>query len=218
MIGAALVVAAVLQAQGGPSPSHSGRDGRLEVRPPRIEADATIDGRLDEAAWQRAAVLTGFSQFTPQDGIPAADSTIVRVWYSPTAIYFGIRAYQPPGTVRATLADRDKISNDDNVQILIGTFHDRRQATVLMVNPFGVQADGILVEKGTLGGGVAGRAQPPKRRAISRRTGSKQEMVTASGVSSTISISTSSSLTSTLASMLVSSCSSGNLNWLISPP
>ena len=93
MIGAALVVAAVLQAQGGPSPSHSGRDGRLEVRPPRIEADATIDGRLDEAAWQRAAVLTGFSQFTPQDGIPAADSTIVRVWYSPTAIYFGIRAF-----------------------------------------------------------------------------------------------------------------------------
>lgn len=165
MIGAALVVAAVLQAQGGPSPSHSGRDGRLEVRPPRIEADATVDGRLDEAAWQRAAVLTGFSQFTPQDGIPAADSTVVRVWYSPTAIYFGIRAYQPPGTVRATLADRDKISNDDNVQLLIGTFHDRRQATVLMVNPLGVQADGIIVERGTVSGGgftgqVAAREAP----------------------------------------------------------
>ena len=106
MIVAALVVAAVLQTQGGPSPSHSGRDGRLEVRPPRVEADITVDGKLDEPAWQRAAVLTGFSQFTPQDGIAAADSTVVRVWYSPTAIYFGIRAYQPPGTVRATLADR----------------------------------------------------------------------------------------------------------------
>ncbi|MEA3244595.1 MAG: DUF5916 domain-containing protein, partial [Gemmatimonadota bacterium] len=153
MLGAVLI-AALLQAQGGPSPEvHDGRAKALDVRPPRIDADVTVDGQLTEPVWQRAARLAGFSQFTPQDGIPAADSTQVLVWYSPTAIYFGIRAFQPPGTVRATLADRDKISADDNVQLLLGTFHDRRQAVVLMVNPLGQQADGILVERGTLSGG-----------------------------------------------------------------
>ncbi len=61
-------------------------------------------------------MLTGFSQFSPHDGIPAADSTQVLLWYSPTALYVGIRAFEAHGAVHATLADRDKISADDNVQ------------------------------------------------------------------------------------------------------
>ena len=93
-------------------------------------------------------MLTGFSQFSPLDGIPAADSTQVLIWYSPTALYVGIRAFEAHGAVHATLADRDKISADDNVQILLGTFHDQRQAYVFAVNPFGVQMDGTLVEVG----------------------------------------------------------------------
>ena len=50
--------------------------------------------------------------------------------------------------MHATLADRDKITADDNVQLLIGTFHDQRQAYVFAVNPLGVQMDGMLVENG----------------------------------------------------------------------
>ena len=131
----------------GPAVFH-GRRGQVSVTPPRIEAAIVVDGVLDEPAWQRAAVLTGFSQFSPQDGIAAQDSTEVLVWYSPAAIHFGIRAYEPHGAVRATLAQRDKIQNDDYVQILLGTFNDGRQANVFMVNPLGVQADGVLNETG----------------------------------------------------------------------
>ncbi len=129
-------------------PVYHGRHGQLAVTPPRIEASVTVDGRLDEPVWSRAAVLTGFSQFSPQDGIAAQDSTEVLVWYSPTAIHFGIRAYEAHGAVRATLAQRDKIQTDDYVQILLGTFNDGRQASVFMVNALGVQADGVLNETG----------------------------------------------------------------------
>jgi hypothetical protein len=76
----------------------------------------------------------------------------VLVWYSPTAIHFGVRAYEPHGTVRATLAERDRIGADDQIQFLIGTFNDGRQATVFAVNPLGVQADGSLVERGNFSG------------------------------------------------------------------
>ena len=131
-----------------PAEPYSGRQGQLHVKVPRLELDAVIDGKLDDPAWARAALLTGFSQFSPQDGIPATDSTEVLVWYSPSAIYFGIRAYEPHGAVHATHADRDKISADDNIQILLGTFHDRRQAFLFGVNPFGVQMDGTMVERG----------------------------------------------------------------------
>src|ERR671921_857622 len=135
-----------------PPTTYDGRAGKLSVRAPRLEVEPQIDGKLDEAVWGEAAVLTGFSQFSPADGVPAADSTEVLVWYSPTAILFGIRAFEAHGSVHATLADRDRIASDDHIQILLSTFNDGRQATVFAVNPFGVQSDGALVETGSTSG------------------------------------------------------------------
>lgn len=135
------------------APVYVGTERQLDVRIPRIESTVVVDGVLGEAAWQAAAVLTGFSQFAPQDGRPAADSTRVLVWYSPTAIHFGVRAYEAHGAVNANLADRDRIFADDFVQIQLGTFNDHRQAFVFAVNPFGVQGDGVVVETGNRGQG-----------------------------------------------------------------
>jgi hypothetical protein len=125
---------------------YDGRQNQLDVQIPRLELPLSVDGVLDEAAWREAAILTGFSQFSPSDGRPADDSTQVLVWYSPTAIHFGIRAFEAHGAVRATLADRDRIAADDNIQILLGTFNDGRQAFVFGVNPLGIQSDGTLNE------------------------------------------------------------------------
>ncbi len=135
------------------SSTYNARKGEIHARPPRIEADATVDGVLDEPAWRQAARLTGFSQLTPVDGVPADDSTQVLVWYSPTAIYFGVRAFESHGTAHATLADRDHIAADDNVQIVLSTFDDARQALVFGVNPLGVQMDGTMAELTSSGGG-----------------------------------------------------------------
>jgi hypothetical protein len=147
VIGAALAAIA-FPADRPPGDPYDGRSGRVHVQIPRLDANVVIDGTLDEPVWAQAALLTGFSQFSPQDGIPAADSTQVLVWYTSTAIYFGIRAFESHGPVHATHADRDKISADDNVQIFLGTFNDHRQAFVFGVNPFGVQMDGTIVERG----------------------------------------------------------------------
>src|SRR5213596_2409041 len=124
------------------STTYSGRDHQLDVQIPRFEADAVIDGDLADAVWARAARLTGFSQYSPNDGVPAADSTQVLVWYSATAIYFGIRAFEQHGRPTMTLANRDQIFGDDNVQILLGTFPGGKQALMFAVNPVGVQGDG----------------------------------------------------------------------------
>jgi hypothetical protein len=130
-----------------------GSERQLDVALPRIDATVAVDGKLDEQAWSRAAILTGFSQFAPSDGRPASDSTQVLVWYSATAMHFGIRAYEAHGAVNANLADRDRIFADDYVQIQLGTFNDRRQAFVLAVNPLGVQGDGVVVETGNRSSG-----------------------------------------------------------------
>src|SRR6266480_6838500 len=146
--------------------TYSGRDHQLDVRIPRFEADAVIDGDLADSVWTGAARLTGFSQYAPNDGVAAADSTHVLVWYSATAIYFGIRAFEVHGRPTMTLANRDQMFDDDNVQILLGTFHDGKQALMFAVNPVGVQGDGSLTEganvtaSGFIGNAVVGREQP----------------------------------------------------------
>jgi hypothetical protein len=114
---------------------------------PRIEAEIVIDGKLDEPAWFRATRLTGFWQYQPVDGRPAEEETEVLVWYAPDAIHFGVIAHdRNPGAIRATVADRDNIDNDDYVNIDIDTFHDRRRAFFFAVNPLGVQSDGVRSE------------------------------------------------------------------------
>jgi len=132
---------------------YSGTLGQLDVMVPMFEVNIEVDGTLDEAPWAAAAVLTGFSQYKPVDGLPADDNTEVLVWYSPDAIHFGIRAHEPHGPPNASLADRDQIESDDHVQILLDTFDDGRTAVVFGVNPFGIQADGSRVEQTVSGRG-----------------------------------------------------------------
>lgn len=146
----ALLLVVPVTAQTGPSvptaprATYHGRQNQLDVSVPRLAVDVKIDGRLTEEDWAEAALLTGFSQFSPVDRLAAEDSTEVLVMYDDHAIYFGVRAFEPHGTPHARLSDRDKIGGDDNVTFIIDTFNDRRRAMTFGVNPFGVQNDGIL--------------------------------------------------------------------------
>jgi len=116
---------------------------------PRLEAEVTIDGRLDEPAWTQAARLTGFHQYQPVDGRPAEERTEVLVWYASSAIHFGIIAHdRVPGSIRATVADRDNLDADDRVTLYLDTFNDRRRAFFFTVNPLGLQEDGVRSEGG----------------------------------------------------------------------
>ena len=122
---------------------YSGRDHHTRVEIPRMDTTVTIDGHLDESVWSRAARLVDFSQYQPVDGRPSEEPTEVLVWYSGDAIYFGVRARELHGdVVRATHANRDNISSEDNVQFLLDTNNDRRISYLFGVNPLGVQQDG----------------------------------------------------------------------------
>jgi len=150
-----LVATLLFALQAQDTTAYDGRAGRLKVAIPRLEAAAAVDGRLDEEVWRHAARLTGFSQYQPVDGRPAEEPTEVLVWYAPDAIWFGIRAREVHGeVVRATRANRDNISSEDYVQILLDTNNDRRLAFLFGVNAFGVQQDGTRSDQ--FGGGAGG--------------------------------------------------------------
>lgn len=122
---------------------YDGRAKRTHVDVPRLDSAVVIDGNLNEPVWNRAARLIGFSQYQPVDGRAADEPTEVLVWYSPDAIYFGIKARELHGNVvRATHANRDNIDSEDQIQILLDTDNSRQIAFLFGVNPYGVQQDG----------------------------------------------------------------------------
>ncbi len=130
--------------------------GRPTVRPPRILTAPVIDGRLDDAVWRDAALLTDFFQRQPLDGAPATEDTEVYVAYDSANIYIGAHAHLTnPEILRANRADRDRPIADDAFLVYFDPFLDQQRAYVFAVNPYGVQSDSILNARG--GGGGFGR-------------------------------------------------------------
>jgi hypothetical protein len=107
-----------------------------------------IDGKLDDDVWKSAAVFKDFYQWRPSDTGAASARTEVFAGYDSRFIYFAFHAYDDPAKVRASVAKRDSIFDDDSVGLIIDTFNDKRRAYELFFNPLGVQQDGFLTEGG----------------------------------------------------------------------
>ncbi|HMF56446.1 MAG TPA: DUF5916 domain-containing protein, partial [Pyrinomonadaceae bacterium] len=98
---------------------------------------------LDDAVWQKAAVLGDFYQIQPGDNIAPSRRTEVLLGYDSKTFYIAYHCYDEPGSVRSTVPKRDQIFDDDYVGALFDTFNDQRRAYEIDINPLGVQADGI---------------------------------------------------------------------------
>lgn len=111
-----------------------------------------LDGRLDEAVWQRAPLHDAFVQFLPLDrrAPPPGYRTTVQVVAEADALVIGIRAFDPnPAEIRAPLVRRDQVRRDqDFVAVLIDAVGDRRSAQFVRVNAAGVIADGVYIAAG----------------------------------------------------------------------
>jgi hypothetical protein len=123
----------------------------LEVPSPFLaRPEIDIDGDLSDPAWAQAVVLDGFTQYDPQQGVPASQETRILVLVSDDAVLFGIRAFDDqPELIRATLSERDAFTRtDDYVRLVLDTYNARREAFVFTVNPYGIQHDGLWSEGG----------------------------------------------------------------------
>jgi hypothetical protein len=118
------------------------------LRIPRLDKPPVIDGKLNEDVWKQAVVLRDFYQINPGDNIAPSKPTEVFLGYDSRFLYIGVRAFDDPTKVRASVAQRDNVFGEDNVRVLLDTFNDQRKAYVLGWNPLGVQQDGILTEGG----------------------------------------------------------------------
>src|SRR5688572_10846985 len=62
-----------------------------QFRAVRVDTAPVVDGKLDEAVWQQADVITDFHQIRPGDGSEPSEPTEVYVVYTADALYIGAR-------------------------------------------------------------------------------------------------------------------------------
>jgi hypothetical protein len=117
------------------------------VRIPRFETPPVIDGQLNDVVWRNAALFGDFVQTNPGDNIAPTYPTEFMMGYDAKNLYMAFRVKQDRNTVRATVARRDNIFNDDYVLVHLDTFNDQRQAYLLFFSPLGIQADGTFSEE-----------------------------------------------------------------------
>jgi hypothetical protein len=116
------------------------------VRIPKFTSPPVIDGVLNDAVWNDAALFGDFLQTSPGDNVAPTHPTEFMMAYDSKNLYMAYRIKQDRNTIRATVARRDNIFNDDYVLVYIDTFNDQRQAYVIFFNPLGIQADGTYTE------------------------------------------------------------------------
>ncbi|MDP6580958.1 MAG: carbohydrate binding family 9 domain-containing protein, partial [Vicinamibacterales bacterium] len=121
------------------------------VAPTRTTRPPRLDGVLDEEEWAAAAVLDEFIQQEPSEGDPATERTVVRLMYDESALYIGVEALDSlPGGVIATEMRRDsrQLLDEDNFQIILDTFNDKRSGYMFVTSPLGAKLEQQVSEEG----------------------------------------------------------------------
>lgn len=121
-----------------------------EITIPRLEQEPRLEDFLamkpeGEAALKMAKV-TGFKQRNPHDGEDVSEPTEAYLGYDQRNLYLVFICFDDPKKVRARMSRREDIYDDDQVEIILDTFHDRRRAYAFQTTPLGVQWDAIWTE------------------------------------------------------------------------
>jgi hypothetical protein len=110
---------------------------------PRIDGKISIDGVLDEPAWQKAAQLSAFVQ---HDTMAAARAgTTVRIWYDAAALYLGWICEDED--IQATLTQRDSRFWEEEVVEFFVTPRALDRYFELQWNPLGGTFDAIITNQ-----------------------------------------------------------------------
>ena len=149
MMGACIALsgAGMACAQEGPPPQRDFSTYQPTVRPVRIDTSEApkIDGKLDEAMWAKATVVSEFYQVEPQVGPPSVE-TKVYFAYDENNLYVGIHAYDDkPDEILTSVLRRDgEIWRDDMFRFYIDPFNTGTSGFGFDLNALGARTERLL--------------------------------------------------------------------------
>jgi hypothetical protein len=116
----------------------------------RVETPIKLDGVLDEEAWAKAPRISNFTQRELVENAPATEKTEVAVVFNGKDLYIGVWCFdsQPDQIVAQKMKWDFDYETDDNFEVVIDTYEDRRNAYFLAINPNASQADALIRDNG----------------------------------------------------------------------
>ena len=128
------------------SPLHAADEPTVEVR--RVSGRIQIDGILNETEWQEPPSAIDLVQVEPHPGEPPTEPTKVWLAYSKDALYIAVRCEdRNPKQIVATEMKRDaSLDENDNIKVVLDTYHDNRNAYYFSTNAAGALVDGRIAE------------------------------------------------------------------------
>lgn len=116
----------------------------------RASTPITIDGIMDEGAWDEADIADGFNQIFPYDSSKALAPTDVRMTYDDDFVYvLAVMHSEFPHDVVVSSLRRDYRGDAyDGFTVVLDTYKDKTNAFVFGINPYGVQREGLISNGG----------------------------------------------------------------------
>lgn len=116
----------------------------------RVEKAPTVDGLLDDDAWGLTNPISSFTQREPAEGAPATERTEVRIVYDDRALYIGVSCFDsdPEGIIANGLQRDFEYWNDDNFEVILDTYRDKRNGYLFIINPNGARRDALSTDEG----------------------------------------------------------------------
>jgi hypothetical protein len=138
-------------ATAAPSPRREAAEPLSPIALPPAVNPPVLDGRLDDTIWSTASRFEGFKTFKPDYGKEPSQRTEAYIAYDPDNFYFAFRCWDTePAKIKRSVCKRDAVFQDDLVFILLDTFNDNQNCYSLMLNPLGIQGDGIMNVQGNI--------------------------------------------------------------------
>ena len=112
----------------------------------KTDSPPIIDGDLSDTVWDKANLISDFTQQEPAAGNLPRFKTEVKILYDNSNIYFSIMCYddEPAKIVAREMKWDGYLSKDDYFRIIFDTFNDNRNAYWFAINPLSAQNDALV--------------------------------------------------------------------------
>jgi hypothetical protein len=112
-----------------------------------VGAAPRIDGRIDDAVWQRAQAIDDMVQNEPENMAPPGERMVVQIAYDDQALYVAVQCLvRDRASITPGLGRRDNLPPSDLIRLSIDARHDHQNAYVFETNPSGMQSDYLFYD------------------------------------------------------------------------
>ena len=107
-----------------------------------------LDGILDEADWQTAALVNDLHQVEPIEYAEPSEPTHIRIYYDDDALYIGARMLdsEPEAMNVNVLRQGAQFWGDDYFSVIIAPFNDKRNGYRFQLNPNGIRMEMVFYD------------------------------------------------------------------------